>query len=63
MSGLSFSTLLIIDSLTCCVWRSEMVNLKVLLYMPIADTWRLYDNPCLSVPELIATGEKAEEKR
>lgn len=38
------------------------VNNFFRLYMPIADTWRLYDNSCPSVPELIATGEKAGEK-
>ena len=33
------------------------------LYMPLADTWRLYNNSCPSGPELIVTGgEKTEEK-
>ncbi|MBM4066166.1 MAG: hypothetical protein FJ266_11095 [Planctomycetes bacterium] len=32
------------------------------LYKPQADTWRLYNNSYPSGPELIATGEKTEEK-
>ncbi|MBM4055746.1 MAG: Zeta toxin family protein [Planctomycetes bacterium] len=32
------------------------------LYKPLADTWRLYNNSYPSGPELIATGEKTEEK-
>jgi len=32
------------------------------LYKPLADTWRLYNNSYPSGPDLIATGEKTEEK-
>jgi predicted ABC-type ATPase len=41
-------------------YRSSMANFH-LLYRPLADTWKLYDNSEGTIPRLVAWGESSDE--